>query len=772
MRCATKENRPGIKLIRLIGGLFLALTLLLTALVPTGTVLADDPPNPYEKLPNPATLPAGAGRGVAFSHDSTYMAVGHDNSPFVTIYKRDGDTFAKLANPATLPPWGGQGVAFSHDSTYMAVPNISTAPYITIYERDGDTFTKLDDPATPPTGWAYDVAFSHDSTYMAVAHESSPYVTIYKRDGDTFTKLDNPAALPTGGGTGVAFSHDSTYMAVAHIDSPYVTIYKRDGDTFTKLANPATLPAGNAMSVAFSHDSTYMTVCHLTSPYITIYKRDGDTFTKLDNPATLPTGNGRGVAFSHDSAYMAVTHDSSPYITIYERSGDTFTKLANPATLPVGNAMSVAFSHNSRYLAAGHFYSPFVTIYKYIPPPPTVVSAETSVDGAVITIEFNKAMADPAGKHAQFNYQINGGADQGFSAAALDGNTTKINLTTSGTAIAHGDIVTVSYTAGDVEAEDGGVLASFSDQAVTNNMPVPPGSIIGTFDLNQPPVVDSVSLTETSLTPQVEYTVTVTVSDADTLDDLSAVVLKLWYDADGGTPLEEEFDAATGNAQNAAVITWTNGSGFALSAGDPTTWSLGDCAAPADLGETSGNFTYVFTVGKVATEASGSAKWQVGAKATDSASQTDFNYDAEGAAMEWYGEITVPDDITVDWGTLAAGVDFENTRKAIGAAINYISNGDFDKQVRSAASWSGSTYTAILDPSGATASAQQFALKADDTDGYATAVLVGTSPVTIGTGTQTAESGSDVTTMNLWIRLASSFQFDIYSGAITYSIVN
>ena len=50
-------------------------------------------------------------------------------------------------------------------------------------------------------------------------------------------------------------------------------------------------------------------------------------------------------------------------------------------------------------------------------------------------------------EQAQFKYKIGGGDDQPFSAAALNADTTKIDLTTSGTTIAHGDTVTVSYTA-------------------------------------------------------------------------------------------------------------------------------------------------------------------------------------------------------------------------------------------------------------------------------------------------------------------------------------
>ena len=47
-------------------------------------------------------------------------------------------------------------------------------------------------------------------------------------------------------------------------------------------------------------------------------------------------------------------------------------------------------------------------------------------------------------------------------------------MTIAGTAIAPGDIMTVSYTAGTVTAQDTGVLASFTNQPVTNNKSTPP----------------------------------------------------------------------------------------------------------------------------------------------------------------------------------------------------------------------------------------------------------------------------------------------------------
>lgn len=306
-----------------------------------GITIYDQEGDTFTKLADPASPPTWC-REVAFSSDTVYMATAHDLSPYVTIHKRTGDVFDKLANPASLPAGSGTGVAFSPDVAYLAVAH-NTSPYVTIYKRDTDTFTKLANPASLPTGGAKGVDFSPDGTYLAVAHATAPFLTIYKRSGDTFTKLADPATLPTNNANRARFSHDGAYLTVAHDASPYITIYSRSGDTFTKLADPATLPASNATGADFSNDGVYLAVAHHTTPYITIYSRSGDTFTKLANPATLPTGVGYDADFSTDGTHLAVSHATSPYVTIYKRSGDTFTKLADPAALPSGNGYGVAF---------------------------------------------------------------------------------------------------------------------------------------------------------------------------------------------------------------------------------------------------------------------------------------------------------------------------------------------------------------------------------------------------------------------------------------------
>ena len=89
----------------------------------------------FTKLANPAALPAGNSYGAAFDPTSTYLAIAHVTTPFVTIYKRSGDTFTKLAAPAALPAGNGTGAAFDPTSTYLAIAHFTT-PFVTIYKMD------------------------------------------------------------------------------------------------------------------------------------------------------------------------------------------------------------------------------------------------------------------------------------------------------------------------------------------------------------------------------------------------------------------------------------------------------------------------------------------------------------------------------------------------------------------------------------------------------------------------------------------------------------
>lgn len=89
-----------------------------------------------------------------------YLAVANSSSPYITAYPWSGSGFGtKFANPATLPTGNARGVAFSALGDAIAVAYIAS-PYITAYPWSASGFgTKFANPATLPTNEGRGVAF-------------------------------------------------------------------------------------------------------------------------------------------------------------------------------------------------------------------------------------------------------------------------------------------------------------------------------------------------------------------------------------------------------------------------------------------------------------------------------------------------------------------------------------------------------------------------------------------------------------------------------------
>ena len=196
----------------------------------------------------------------------------------------------------------------------------------------------------------------------------------------------------------------------------------------------------------------------------------GDANRPID---PVPARSGLNPAMKMDLAFIggALEHGDTVNVTITQSGA---AKILNPVSLE--SMPDEEVSKQTQYLI-----------------PPEFVSATTDEDGTQIIIEFDQEMADPDGKHSQFNYTI-GEEEFAFTVAELDDDETKIVLTCDGE-IAFGDEVTVSYTKGDVKSADEGVLQNFADKTVENIVPEPPvalyantttdGNTINiTFDMN------------------------------------------------------------------------------------------------------------------------------------------------------------------------------------------------------------------------------------------------------------------------------------------------
>lgn len=155
----------------------------------------------------------------------------------------------------------------------------------------------------------------------------------------------------------------------------------------------------------------------------------------------------------------------------------------------------------------------------------------------------------------------------------------------------------------------GGVGAAFSANisgaiTVSNSAPTVGGAVLSSA-IGGDPI--------TNLTPQTTYYLRFTVADANTLADLSSVVVSLHT---GDSP------GVTWDADSNAIYSWTE-TGWAMgNGGATTTWTLdGGSSGPGVLSAVSGDWVLAFKPGKLAT--AGTGNWRITVTAGDKAAASD-----------------------------------------------------------------------------------------------------------------------------------------------------
>lgn len=164
----------------------------------------------FKKLPEPAILPTGVASGCDISNDNAFLVIGHNNTPYVSIYK--GENFdTKISNVVPLPPGNVLTCEFNPDSQYLAVGH-NTTPFFSVYKRNGETFTKLPDPLNLVSGPVPKLSWHPDGKNIAVITWGKTF--IYEFINDTLKLLNSSGIIQSGTHFNCTWSKDGQFLTI------------------------------------------------------------------------------------------------------------------------------------------------------------------------------------------------------------------------------------------------------------------------------------------------------------------------------------------------------------------------------------------------------------------------------------------------------------------------------------------------------------------------------------------------------------------------------
>jgi len=299
------------------------------------------------------------GRRSEYTRDNVYLATSSFSSPYVLIYKRDGDTHTLLTGLPSLAS-AVYDVSWSPDRIYLAIA-YNTSPFIQVWKRTGDSFASLTVPTL--TNALTSVSFSNNGTYVAGTCVTTPFVYVLKRTGDSFASITVPSFSYRC--NHCAWSPDDTYLAIAQqvASSASLIVLKRSTDTFT-ACTVYNSPSYYGTYVEFHPNGDYLYFSCQGGNNFYAFKRSGDLFALIDiNLTGSVSGNGTGAACHIGGAFIIALGASSPYAYLYEIGGDKLTNktfTSSVASQPNG----VCFSRDGKYIVITETSSPYIRLYK------------------------------------------------------------------------------------------------------------------------------------------------------------------------------------------------------------------------------------------------------------------------------------------------------------------------------------------------------------------------------------------------------------------------
>jgi len=307
-----------------------------------------------------------------------WLGFANATTSFVSMYQWKSNGFgAKYADPATLPAGAGNGIAIKTTLNGAVAVAHATSPYVTVYPWGNGISAaagfgvKYSNPSTTPTSSGYSVAWDAAGTNIVVGHASSPFIALYAWSNGFGSRSANPTVLPGGTVTGVAVTGAAGItggIAAVTSVSPYIYVYNYTaGILGVNYSNPATLPPGTCTAVAFNSAGTLIACVSSVTPFIDVYPWNYTTGfgTKYANPATLATTSLKGVSFNSATGAIAAVMSSATYAPIVWAWSSGFgSKYADPATT-LASGSGIAFDSTGANISISTGTSPYQNVYPW-----------------------------------------------------------------------------------------------------------------------------------------------------------------------------------------------------------------------------------------------------------------------------------------------------------------------------------------------------------------------------------------------------------------------
>ena len=256
----------------------------------------------------------------------------------------DGNERTLVPNQSLFPNAYYKACAFSPNSKHLAL-GITASPYLLLYKIEGDTFIKLPNPPTLPSNSITSLTYSPDGTKLSIAYSNSPYIYTYKVTGDTYTALPILSWAINNSGTDVKYSPDGSKFVITGVSYPGSAIYNVNGDTFTPIRTSA-LEISTGNRIAFSPNGKQFAVTYSSSPYIARFTINGDIITKIQDVYPNDKVVSDGVCYSPNGKYLliAYTGKNIPRLSMYNASNEPIVFNPIEGIAQIANIHDIQFS--------------------------------------------------------------------------------------------------------------------------------------------------------------------------------------------------------------------------------------------------------------------------------------------------------------------------------------------------------------------------------------------------------------------------------------------